>query len=429
MYALTIDVFVMLLILVRPADRAQRPAHRALVPGRARRDRRAPRRPAGQRRRASWKKPRTRPTPATKPPTRPRTTTPRTRTQLRDTADDDKDAYDELVDEDADLSRQDRARGHRGARGRAHPLLRVSRRSRARSRVRRSARSCSSIRVVRMDGSPLGWKGAIVRYGLILLGANLLLILLPVFGILGLLAARWLVLPGARLDAQPEPPGDAGPRGEDARRRRLDLTVRFAIRRVREDRDGRSRLPEVRVRLRRGRSKEQKYLLGGKGANLAEMTNLGLPVPPGFTISTDACKAYMAARRPAAGRPHGRGRGRARGARAEDGQAPRRRRRPAARVGAFRCAVLDARDDGHRPQPRAQRRLGEGPRQADEQRAVRVRLVPPVRADVRQDRARRARRRVRGGAARPRRGEGVLGRDRAVARPTSPASSRRSRRS
>src|SRR5215216_1022035 len=42
-------------------------------------------------------------------------------------------------------------------------------------------------------------------------------------------------------------------------------------------------------------SKEQKYLLGGKGANLAEMTNLGLPVPPGFTISTDACRAYMAA--------------------------------------------------------------------------------------------------------------------------------------
>ena len=40
--------------------------------------------------------------------------------------------------------------------------------------------------------------------------------------------------------------------------------------------------------------KEQKYLLGGKGANLAEMTNLGLPVPPGFTISTEACNAYMA---------------------------------------------------------------------------------------------------------------------------------------
>jgi pyruvate,orthophosphate dikinase len=37
-----------------------------------------------------------------------------------------------------------------------------------------------------------------------------------------------------------------------------------------------------------------KDLLGGKGANLAEMTRLGLPVPPGFTISTDACCAYLA---------------------------------------------------------------------------------------------------------------------------------------
>src|SRR4051795_2708618 len=40
-------------------------------------------------------------------------------------------------------------------------------------------------------------------------------------------------------------------------------------------------------------SKDQKELLGGKGANLAEMTNLGLPVPPGFTISTEACRAYL----------------------------------------------------------------------------------------------------------------------------------------
>src|SRR3712207_1039427 len=36
-----------------------------------------------------------------------------------------------------------------------------------------------------------------------------------------------------------------------------------------------------------------KELLGGKGANLAEMTNLGLPVPPGFTITTEACKVYL----------------------------------------------------------------------------------------------------------------------------------------
>ncbi|KTF04233.1 Pyruvate, phosphate dikinase [Trueperella bernardiae] len=39
--------------------------------------------------------------------------------------------------------------------------------------------------------------------------------------------------------------------------------------------------------------KDQKDLLGGKGANLAEMTNLGLPVPPGFTITTEACRVYL----------------------------------------------------------------------------------------------------------------------------------------
>jgi len=38
--------------------------------------------------------------------------------------------------------------------------------------------------------------------------------------------------------------------------------------------------------------KEQKALLGGKGANLAEMSSIGLPVPPGFTISTEVCKYY-----------------------------------------------------------------------------------------------------------------------------------------
>src|SRR6476660_9523678 len=40
-------------------------------------------------------------------------------------------------------------------------------------------------------------------------------------------------------------------------------------------------------------NRDLKDLLGGKGANLAEMTNLGLPVPPGFTITTEACKVYL----------------------------------------------------------------------------------------------------------------------------------------
>ena len=37
---------------------------------------------------------------------------------------------------------------------------------------------------------------------------------------------------------------------------------------------------------------DMRELLGGKGANLAEMTNIGLPVPQGFTISTEACTQY-----------------------------------------------------------------------------------------------------------------------------------------
>lgn len=37
---------------------------------------------------------------------------------------------------------------------------------------------------------------------------------------------------------------------------------------------------------------KMKDLLGGKGANLAEMANLGIPVPPGFTISTEVCTVY-----------------------------------------------------------------------------------------------------------------------------------------
>src|SRR5271157_6611540 len=38
---------------------------------------------------------------------------------------------------------------------------------------------------------------------------------------------------------------------------------------------------------------KMKDVLGGKGAGLAEMTNAGLPVPPGFTIATSACRLYF----------------------------------------------------------------------------------------------------------------------------------------
>ena len=49
---------------------------------------------------------------------------------------------------------------------------------------------------------------------------------------------------------------------------------------------------EMGLRLRRRRADgaaAMKALLGGKGANLAEMSQLGLPVPPGFTITTEVC--------------------------------------------------------------------------------------------------------------------------------------------
>ena len=39
-------------------------------------------------------------------------------------------------------------------------------------------------------------------------------------------------------------------------------------------------------------NKEMRNLLGGKGANLAEMTKIGLPVPQGFTVTTEACTKY-----------------------------------------------------------------------------------------------------------------------------------------
>ena len=51
-----------------------------------------------------------------------------------------------------------------------------------------------------------------------------------------------------------------------------------------------------------------KDTLGGKGAGLAEMTNAGLPVPPGFTISTDACNLYYETRAEADARDRSRDR-------------------------------------------------------------------------------------------------------------------------
>ena len=52
-------------------------------------------------------------------------------------------------------------------------------------------------------------------------------------------------------------------------------------------------MTEKRVYLFREGNADMRNLLGGKGANLAEMTNLGLPVPPGLTITTETCMDYI----------------------------------------------------------------------------------------------------------------------------------------
>ena len=122
-----------------------------------------------------------------------------------------------------------------------------------------------------------------------------------------------------------------------------------------------------------------KDLLGGKGANLAEMTNIGLPVPPGFTITTEVCTDYYADGKKL---PEGARRRQVAAALAQHREAGRREVRrpdePAARLGALGRARVDARHDGHDPQPRPQRRDRRGPGREVGQRALRLRQLPPL---------------------------------------------------
>ena len=97
-------------------------------------------------------------------------------------------------------------------------------------------------------------------------------------------------------------------------------------------------------------------LLGGKGAGLAEMANLGLPVPPGFTITSRGLHPLLRQWQCLSEGARAAGRGRARPCRAHHRQGLRRPRQSAAGFGALGCARLDARHDGHGAQSRPQRR-------------------------------------------------------------------------
>ena len=167
-----------------------------------------------------------------------------------------------------------------------------------------------------------------------------------------------------------------------------------------------------------------KDVLGGKGSGLAEMTNAGLPVPPGFTISTGVCNIYYAEKGPHPSRDRSRDRRQPAQARKGRGQEARRRVEPAARVGPVGREVLDAGHDGHDPEPRAERPDGRGALRQDRQPAVRLRQLPPLHPDVRQRRARhlegQVRARVRGGEAGARRRDRHRSRRRRPARGRAP---------
>ena len=153
-------------------------------------------------------------------------------------------------------------------------------------------------------------------------------------------------------------------------------------------------------------NKDMKDLLGGKGANLAEMTNMGLPVPPGFTITTEACLTFLKHE----GAPpemleeageHLVHLQEAMGRNLGDPDDPLlvsvRSGAKFSMPGMMDTVLNLGLNDGVRA----------GPREADRRRhAVRERRLPPVHPDVRQDRDGRAGRCVR---ARARRGEGAQG--------------------
>lgn len=87
-------------------------------------------------------------------------------------------------------------------------------------------------------------------------------------------------------------------------------------------------------------------LLGGKGANLAEMTAIGLPVPQGFTITTEACTQYYEDGRQIndeimAQAMEGVKDGR------DQRQKVRRSQESSSRFSSFRCTCINARYDGH----------------------------------------------------------------------------------
>ena len=104
---------------------------------------------------------------------------------------------------------------------------------------------------------------------------------------------------------------------------------------------------------------KNKMLLGGKGANLCEMTQIGLNVPPGFVITTEACLAYLEKNQLPAGLMD-EVRGHMTELEKKTGKGFGNGDESAAGLGALRFGDVHARHDGHHPQPRSQRGVAQG---------------------------------------------------------------------
>ena len=123
-------------------------------------------------------------------------------------------------------------------------------------------------------------------------------------------------------------------------------------------------------------------LLGGKGAGLADMTRAGVPVPPGFTVTTEACNAY----RKAGKFPEGQWEQELEAMKAVEKKTGKKFGDPSNPLLGFlpfRREVLHARHDEYGPEHRFERCHSRRNGQADRQSTLCVRLLSPPGRDVR----------------------------------------------
>ena len=133
---------------------------------------------------------------------------------------------------------------------------------------------------------------------------------------------------------------------------------------------------------------DARSVLGGKATNLGVMArDLGLPVPPGFVITTETCRRYLADGWPPGLDDELRER-MARASRPSPDAGSATRADPPPRQRALRSARLDARDDGHDPRPRSRRRDEGRPRPGHRRRCLRPCLPRTVRGELPFDRRR-----------------------------------------